>query len=264
MMGGGRMKPLLAAAASLALGISPLFGSAGALADAPPVLPHVTDRAGDANSINGQGLLGGGEIGNDTRPASIDSADIVAIYYETLYDTVRERDGGGNIVAVHYVQHSVRISIETNGPAKPTYGPTVMFRIPARLNNGACEVFFDGYVRGTAPGANELERADINRLSAQCGESGFLTEGFTISYDGNFTRLTYPFDMTMGLLAPGVSFETSSKAGVRTASGPGTMPNPSTHVIDETAVPGRWVIGIDVPPSVDCTATPGHADCQEP
>ncbi|MGH2711883.1 MAG: hypothetical protein ACRDH9_11855 [Actinomycetota bacterium] len=256
------MKTLLTATLSLVFGVSSLTVAS---ADPPAPQPHIIDRAGDANGINGQGLFGGAEIGQDTRPVSVASADIVAIYYETLYDTIRERDAAGNIIGVKYVQHSFRVSAETTAPVKPTAGPSVMFRIPARIGIGACEVFIDGYVRGSAPGANELERADINKLTAQCpGGSGFLTDGFAIGFEGNMTKLTFPFDKSSGMFAPGVALEPTSKVSVRTVLGQGTSPNPTTPAIDETAIPARWVIGIDVPPDVDCAETPENLDCQEP
>lgn len=229
---------------------------AGAAPSAAPAAPLVTDVVGDANGVNAQGLIVPAEIGQDTRPASIPSADFVAISFETLYETVRDRDAAGAITGVRYIPHSLRVVIETAAPARPTSGPTHWFRVPATVDN--CGIGFEAYVRGTSPGSADVEEARL--VSNEC-PGGTFTEGITLEFEGNLTKLTYPFDKTGDRVQLGDGVTAWTRPTVRTLV-PGTMVG--APVIDETPALSAWVVGQDVPGNVDCAETPGNPDCLEP
>ena len=196
----------------------------------------------------------------DTRPASIDSADLLAMWMETDYDTVVERDGDDTIAAVRHEPIGLRVSIETTAPASPTFGPTVVFRVPAMV--GGCGVFLQAYVSGPASAPTDTpEQANMRKLDEGCpGGAGTVSDGFDLEFDGNVMTLVYPFDAPAaeGLLVPGRQLMTDGDMHNRPLWVEATAP-----AIDEAT--GFWWFraGEDVPDDVDCAATPEADRCQE-
>ena len=229
---------------------------AGASASAGgPSDPEVVDPAGDANLVNNQGQEAAPEQNLSTAPASIDGADIRSIWLETLYSTVKERDADGAVRFVRHVPHSLRINFVTTAPAKPTFGPGVIFRMSANVGEGGCQVQFQVYLAGTA---TAMERAEINRLRNCTGGNGILGGGFTHAVQGTTLSLTFPFAQTEGMLTGVETLSAYTRPHTRVV-----LPNAAATApaIDQTAPIRSFTLGSDVPPDVDCTTEPGHPDC---
>lgn len=254
-------------AASLLLGAIP----AGA---GTPQAPEVTDPAGDANAINAQGNTSIGEGGPDTRPASIDGADLVAIWYRTSYYTLKYTQPNGSL-RIQHVPTTFNVNFKTTGPISPTFGPSLVFRVPTSI--GGCETWFEGWIRGPNALPNDLDRGDFRKITAACpGGAATVTAGFTYSLTGNVLTLSFPFDAA-GFSGPLAGF---IKVGT-TIAPPPVFTNQSGYphvraafqspvagafpvVIDETVRPPAFVVGADVPPDVDCGVTPENPECPAP
>ena len=269
-------RTLLATTATLILGLG--FGAYPVHAGTE-AKPNITDPAGDGNFINGQDLQLGQEDGPDTRPLNVDGADITAIWFETGFDSVKETDSAGNITRVDRVPNSLKINIKTVGPASPATGPfSISFRVPAVI--AGCPISFEGWVDGAAgPGPFDLDQgADIYKWTAAVcpGGSGYFPRtGFSISFSGNVTTLTYPFKAgafaypAQGFLGNGVQVKprppstAASGAKWNPAAQTGMGSSTSGQFIDETLRYNSFILGWDVPADVDCIATPEHAECAE-
>ncbi|MGI9018324.1 MAG: hypothetical protein ACR2HR_14685 [Euzebya sp.] len=92
---------------------------AGPVAAADPN-PQVTDIAGDANAINGQGLVTG--VGQAT-PADYAPADLRSVRYETMFEAVPVGGDG-----IDYRVTGLRAHIVTSAPAVSD-GPTLIYRL---------------------------------------------------------------------------------------------------------------------------------------
>lgn len=258
------MKRALSIASVAVLVMSLPWGGMSATAGTPDG-PEITDVAGDANGINSQGFLGqpGSPVpdlseGPDARPASFDGADLLAIWFETSYETEKTFDlETGEIVRVTYVPTGLLVHIETAGPVKPTPGGYGMiYRVPAVLS-GACALDFQMWLAGEG---SDIERSDI-RQSADCPSSGTVVdEGFGLSFQGNVTTLEYPSGApgSRDLIFEGQEITRARHAQSRLAPGTCTCP-----LIDEASWELRpFVIGQDVPDDLECSEDPNHPDCQ--
>lgn len=259
-----RLLPL-ALAALLAVSLAP----ASALdesGDEPE--PLVTDAVGDANGVNYQGLRGILQdpeydtlASSDTSPASVESADLVSIWAETDHEEVIERDAEGAVTAVRHEPTALRVSFETSGPASPTFGPTLVFRLPAVING--CRAFLQAYVHGPATNPSDgAEHANIRQLDEGCpGGVTTVTDGFLLEFDDTTMSLVYPFDApaAAGLVTPTTKLSESGDAHNRTLLVAATAP-----VIDEAHIDfWSFQVGSDVPADIDCTdeGTPDHQRC---
>lgn len=224
-----------------------------------PEQPEIKDPAGDANAINGQGVLLGLEEGPDTRPASIDGADLRAIWVDTAYDVVKVRDAARNILEVQHLPFALRIHVRTEAPAAPSPGPTMVYRYPATI--GGCDVFFQMWVSGpgSVPG-DPPQRVDIRRLTSSCpgGATTMTSPTFTLSLDGNVATWQYPISTFPALLGVGREVAPDGNPHVRPLLGAATAPEIDQTVQAESA----FKIGSDVPPNIDCRQTPEHEKCQ--
>jgi len=220
---------------------------------APPApAPHIVDATGDANAINGQGF--GQTADQPTDPASVASADLAGVWFETTYDTVIERDENGAVRFVRHVPTGLRMRVKTAAPAKPTFGPTVLYRVPVTID-GACEAWLQLYLRGDAQGSLDREGAE---LSPRSGCAGTAT-GATLAFDGVYTEATFPF--AGGLLAGGMELGAWSRPSVRVAAGTGTTQLATAPAIDEAPPMSGFTVGSDVPPDIDCHETPSDPAC---
>lgn len=243
------------AAATLTLALL-AGGPAGA---GTPEQPEITDPAGDGNGINGQGVLLGAEAGPDSRPFSIDGADLRAIWFQTAYDVIKVRDASKNLLEVQYRPYAFRIHIKTEATAAPSFGPTLVYRVPADLSG--CGVFFQMWIRGPAsvPQNDPPQRADIRKLDSTCpgGAATLAPAGFSLSVQGQVATLEYSLSAAPTLIALGTPVAPDGNPHVRPLLGAATVP-----VIDETVqAAGPFVIGSDVPKNVDCRATPDEPAC---
>jgi hypothetical protein len=269
-------RTLLATTATLILGLG--FGAYPVQAGTE-AKPNISDPAGDGNFINGQDIQIGREQGPDTRPLNVDGADITAIWFETGFDSLREIDGNGKVTAVRRIPSSLKINIKTTGPASPAPGGfSTSFRVPAVI--AGCPISFEGWVDGEAsPGPLDLDQgAYIYKWTAAAcpGGSGYFEGGgFSISFSGNVTTLTYRFDAAafaypaQGFLGDGIQIKprppSTSVNGNKwnPAAQTGTGSSTSGQFIDETTRYSSFIVGWDVPDDVDCIAMPDHAECAQ-
>lgn len=221
--------------------------------------PEIRDPAGDANFVNGQGFFSGLErVGG---PASIDSADIRAIWFETAHDPVPETDDFGN-VTVTYEPTALLVRIRTVAPASPPPTPAVMYRVQASI--AGCEVWFQALLSNGQPLVSQ--QANIRKLSGCPGGSGTISSSeFGLTFEENVMTLRYPlsafpYSSDQIVLAEDVEIRPSGgRPHVREFSTAFlTFP-----VIDETVpLATKFRIGSDAPAPVDCSANPDHPDCQ--
>jgi len=234
------------------------LATAGGLATVPatagtPEAPEIADPVGDANGVSRY-------VGSaDTRPASIDNADLRAIWVETAYDTIRITDPEtGAIARVTYVATGIRYRIRTEAPIRPLPPQATEVRVLASLNYpGAsfCRIKVTGKVGSSSLGAELL-------IPALCRDEGeptiLLTEGVGMSLDGDVLTMELPFAL--------------SEVGEHLFPGRSTTLDPveSTVVYDSAAVTqvdvtgtgAPFVIGSDVPADVVCADEPDHPDCR--
>ena len=228
--------------------------------------PEIVDQKGDANFINGNGVV---LNQSQVTPVDIGSADITKIWFETGYNTVTDVDETGTVTGVRHVPNALLVKIETAGPdpIRPSFGPTLIYRVPASILG--CEVWFEAYVAGPASTPVDTpQRADIRKLTATCpGGATTITQGFSLSSAGSVLTMRFPFSAlpyssTQIVLGKDVEIRPiASTPHVRTAlGGAATAPE-----IDWTrSMPTKFRIGSDLPSPVDCIATPeGHILCPD-
>lgn len=251
--------------AALIVGLVAVLALGGSPAGAGTAVgPEITDQAGDANFINGQGSIGG--FPTQTTPAAIDAADITGIWFETGYSTVKETDAVGNVTAVRYVPNALLVKIRTVAPPRPSFGPALIYRVPATI--AGCEVWFQGWVGGPASTPLDLDRADVRKITSTCpGGAATITSGaFSISSAGNDLILKYPFSAlpiptgaAQIYLAKDVELRPPPTApGVRTVIASAVT---APQIDDTRVLATKFRLGSDVPPDVDCTVTPAPAEC---
>jgi hypothetical protein len=227
-----RARARLAFAAALtALALGALPATAGT-----QIKPELVDQAGDANFANSQGL--GGIIGDEAvvTPVQADSADLRAMWLETIFDETVTLDDEGNEV-VTKVATGLRWNVETTAPASPSFGPTVLFRMPITFSG--CNAFLESQVRGPGSSPTDVQRASLRLLTADAcgGPARSLNTGFTQSFDGNVMRIEFPFSATDGQLREGLTLAANGAGHVRTVLVAATAP-----AIDEA--PGTWAFRI--------------------
>lgn len=235
------------------------------------VEPQIVDVAGDANFLNTQGSTDAEPAnGPSTSPASIDGADIRSIRFHTRYTTAKLRDLDGNVESVDYRPNALQVDITMTGAVKPTFGPSLLFRVQALI--AGCETWFQAWVRGSQAQATDPERADIRKLTATCpGGANTVLNGFEYTIDGNVIKMVYPFQAAVftGAMAgfiqdgteispPAVFTNSASYPHVRTSVNAGTLTAPT---IDQTLRMTDFTVGSDVPADVICANEPEHPDC---
>ena len=233
---------------------------------APPPSPHVTDLAGDANFANGHGLYDIGE-GVDTRPASMDVADLRAIRFETEYETVVDRDETGRATRVRHVPSALNIHITTEGAFVQQPPISLTYRIPVFA--GECPLVFQLSLRGPEGSPVHAHGAELQVQNAErCGTTqGSWTEGVTYAFAGKTATMRFPFAAVGGLLANGTDLQPSERAHVKR-----TMHVTIGVFFDAYRIQGAmvdiaplgrgFVIGSDVPPDVDCRTASEDPRCQ--
>jgi hypothetical protein len=228
----------------------------------------VIDIAGDANGINSQDV-GADEVSVATGAGSVASADIVSMWVETAYDKVLVT--GGSDVIVRYIPNALVLNVRTVGPAKPTLGPSVVFRLPFRSSptpNPTCFAFLDLRVTGSAPGAIGGDNAVLTRGDARCsGGTGPGLATFPLSYVGNVMRTVFPFDKSNGMFSAGRTIIGTTRPHVGLLAllevPTACATKCSLGTLDEARVFPTFTIGSDVPADVNCTQQPDHPDCPE-
>ncbi|MDQ3991708.1 MAG: hypothetical protein M3245_05305 [Actinomycetota bacterium] len=242
--------------------------------------PEVVDAAGDANAINTQGnLTQAGHDGPSTTPASIDGADLRAMWFSTVYESSKTRDEEGNITAVSWTPTALRVQARMTGAVLPTFGPSLIMKVPVTI--GTCEVWLQGSWIGTNPAPGDQQRADFRKITSTCpgGAATITSPDFTIGIDGNLVTMTYPFSGFTGAVeglvhpktefGPPPSFLNSSRyADVRVQAGTGPIPQvgsvtATAPAIDEASRFTQFALSSDAPAAIDCSVSLDHEECIE-
>jgi hypothetical protein len=218
-------------------------------ASAQTAPPDITDPTGDANALNGQGLVTGGAADGTATPASYARADLTAVRFETAYTTTPVGDDG-----VRHTATGLRARITTAG-IPGSDGPTLIYRLNTTV--GACGGFLQAYLRG--PAAGPTDQADGRLEWRQFASRGCTADAtvfdarFTATVEGNDLVLEFPFaalsgadrtNMAVGKTITGTIAEVRVLAGVLTA--------PAIDITPAAAKSFR--IGSDVPADVPCTS----------
>lgn len=215
--------------------------------------PEISDPVGDANGVSRY-------IGStDTRPASIDNADLRAIWLETAYEIEKDTDPEtGEVVRVRHVPTGLRLHIRTQAPIRPLPPQVQEVRFPLALNYpGAnfCRIKVTAKVQ-----ASEL-RAEL-LIPALCREEGestiLVTEGVGMSLGGDVLTTELPFDLSeVGEhLYPGRTTTLDPLSSTVVFEGAAAAP------VDGTDAGSPFIIGSDVPADVECADDPDHPDCR--
>ncbi|MGH2691280.1 MAG: hypothetical protein ACRDHM_02140 [Actinomycetota bacterium] len=217
---------------------------------------EITDVAGDANFIS---AVTADE--RDTRPVSSDNADLRAVWFETAYSTSKVLDPGtGTVLRVEYRPTALVVKIQTQGPVRPLspWG-SLRFKVPVTVP--ACSATLELLV-ATNPAADSAEIRPA-APSTSCGEDppvNIVISPVKPTYDGAVSAVTFPLahEGVSKVISPGTVL--SQTRALVTAGPPAgsAIPTPS----DQTASGRNFTIGQDVPPDVDCTATPNNTECQ--
>ena len=234
--------------AGLVAALSGIPASAGS-----STAPDITDVAGDANFINGQGVQPGHEGGPDTRPASFDNVDLRAVWFETAYTTTKVRDAAGNVLRVEHAPTALLVRVQTQGPARPmSPWNQINYEVAATLPGCKASFRVSLYSTTTPP------RVTIRSLEGtSCGQE--VASPVTPTFEGAVSTMTFP------LAHPGVGPYISAGTAIRqpAAVAAGLLPTVGSggRRTDETVVGRDFTIGQDVPPDIDCSADPTNSKC---
>jgi hypothetical protein len=102
-------------------------------ADAAKAKPQLTDPAGDANGINGQGFLIGGPADGASTPADLSAADITAVTFASTFKKKKVKD--------RVVKVPTGFTVTMALSAAPTT-PEIFYRVIAPTA-GCDSVFFE-------------------------------------------------------------------------------------------------------------------------
>ena len=216
--------------------------------------PHITDKAGDANFGNGHGIYDTGE-GTDTRPASLDVADLREIRFETEYETVIDRDDTGQAMRVRHVPTALNVHITTEGTFAQQPPVSLTFRVP--MFAGECPLVFQLSLPGPEGGPLHQQGAALQNQNAQlCGTTEPSWPG-SVTYTGKTATMRFPLAATGGLLADETSLQPSERAHVKrtihvTIGIAFDAYRVQGAMLDIAPLGRGFVIGSDVPPDVDC------------
>ena len=264
----GRGGGLVAVAVALLLGVAP------ASADPPA---QVTDPVGDANFVNGQSVQPGYEHGPDTRPVSVDGADLVGVRFSTGYRTQRVLDAAtGRPLRVEHHAEALVVQIQTAAPVRPI-SPWSAVQYKVRATLGACAASFELHV-GANP-ANDRAQFVAVRQCGRMNPGNTAPSKVAPTFAGNVATLVFRFDdlnlsVSDGALhatarveapvahvfVPGVS----RTAGVRDpllGTGVTVLPENDYVIVDQTTVGTTFTVGEDLPPDIDCVVDEQNPAC---
>lgn len=240
------------AAASLAMATGGV-ATAGSASD-----PEITDVVGDANTYLG---------GRDTRPLSIDSADILAAWFETAFVTNKIRDPEtSEILRVEHVATGLRVLVRTEAPIQPTWqGQKVNYQIQSGSSNNTAPRYYSAFVLQATPG----QSADTATLYPECFPCGSGTAiAGSLNYSGKVATLYFSF--TDSRVAE--KLHVGTRLGIAKVTAFPSTPllgdglpaeNPQLF-FDNTpggTTPRTFIVGSDIPPEVDCAAAPDNPEC---
>lgn len=240
----------------LAVGLVLALGAVPAAAGTPAT-PEITDIAGDANAVNGQGRTA--LEGRDTRPASVDSADLRAVWFETSFRKDKLVDPAtGDVMRVRHLPAALLIHLQTSAPIHPASMEgmrPLSYDVLAALPN-ACSTRFRLAVGASAA----TDAVSLDTLSTGC--PGGISSGGALTrptYNGNVATYTYPLDEERfaEVLTAGTTISGASAVVTR------AIPFAGSLRLDEAAAStATFTFGDGAPADIDCTVTPDDPDCQ--
>ncbi|MGH2711721.1 MAG: hypothetical protein ACRDH9_11020 [Actinomycetota bacterium] len=223
--------------------------------------PEITDVAGDANFINGQGVQPGHETGPDTRPASFDNVDLRGVWFETAYTTTKILDPQSEgVLRVEHHPTALLVHVQTQAPARPMSPSWQAVRYEVSVTLPGCKAFFRAYFSTTGPVYTPgTDSASIHPSGGtSCENAGVITSPVRPTFDGPISTMTLPLAHlnTSKYISEGTAIRQPSAVAFANIPGnPGLRP-------DETGIGRDFTIGQDVPPDVDCGSDPQNAECQ--
>lgn len=239
-------------------------------------IPVSTDGTGDANFVNGRGVLEGLHGAPDTRPASIDGLDIQEVRFSTPYETVKILNSDGSVERVEYVPTAFRITIQTYVDVLPTFGPSVYFGVPISMN-GPCSsdptLYFEAWIQGSDSHVDHPQQAEIRRHAVPSCAPEVTSEQYTLSIEGNSVTMEYPLELLSQVMdegtelyAPPVILNRNLLPASRVVwwyhqPGMGAIRGEWSEADEAPRLSSFWV-GSDVPLDVTCSQQPTHPDCQ--
>lgn len=217
--------------------------------------PEITDTAGDANFLNGQGVQSGLESGPDTRPVSVDGSDLLAVWFETEYATSRVVDPEtGSILRVEYEPTSLLVHIRTQGPIHPTPPRrSVRYAVTADLPDCRASFTLQAY---EDPSQDRVTTWAITTGCGQVNAGAGVGSPVDPSFDGSLSTISFPLSSHSQFIKPGSVID-QPKATVDSRA----HINYTIPTIDESPVGQGFVIGEDVPADIDCEVDPEATPC---
>jgi len=204
------MRIRLATAAAVAgIAVAALPGHA---ATAPK--PQITDPTGDANSLNGQGIVTSGP--EAATPADLSAADITRVLFQTTFKTKK----------VH--NKTVRVPTGSTLTLTTASAPTqvqVLYRVTAAAPGCDSEIFFE-YESSPATGTNDVRCAHADLTSTDYGVPAAIVKGNSIVW--SLPLKAFPVGTTLSGLA------------TETRGNPGLLYAP---VIDEGSSSATFTVG---------------------
>lgn len=227
--------------------------------------PHMTDIAGDANGVNGQGqgALSGFPGPVSTGPASYSPADLREVTFETLHEAIPAGDDGIDYRATGFAVH-----IRTEATPKSDAG-TIVYSLVAGLNgcNSRFKVFIRGPLSDAAdPPDRTFRWAQIAGLCPDGPGTDQVLTAAAVTIDPVRRELTFAIPLAKLSAEQRPFFEPGSVLagleGVTYYPGPRVVVSTLLRttnevllpVIDDTAPGPPFVIGSDMPADVPCTS----------
>lgn len=157
---------LLALAAAAGIAVTALPSHA---ATAPK--PQITDPTGDANAINGQGIVTGGP--EPATPVDVSAADVKSVLFQSTFKTKKVN---GKVVKV-----PTGFTVTMTLAAAPTT-PEVFYRVIAAVAGCANDVFFE-YGTDVATGGSDVRCPATPPANDQTySDAAAVVKGSTITW----------------------------------------------------------------------------------
>lgn len=231
-------RSMIASACAVALAASLSIAADGDV-DTPDYL--ITDVAGDANGLNGQGFDEG--LGDNSTPVDLAEGDVTGMRIASLYETAD--DGTTTITGVEF---RTALSME------PAAGTTPLIHRLVGAANG-CEFWVQSHTGGGAEG-----NASVRLFDAGCGlevtGDETLAPSVTVRGDG----INWSWDDLHGEMVVTIDFASADSRIVDAVAAGGRYAFEEIHVRVDTGVVTapvveevfgrvRWTFGQDVPGS---------------
>lgn len=217
--------------------------------------PQISDVAGDANGINSMGLSQLGDVPEvQSAPASLGAVDLLAVGFETTFTTTKLRNAEGKVTRVHHEPQSVVVRITTQDPPVAPSDTNISYTIPIVVD-GVCA---QGYILLSLQGQGATGQplaSNVTWFQCEFPRSDVALGSITIA--GNVASLEFPLSVLQAR-GVGVGSTVAPREGV---SGRVNATLRGRRIDEAKWTATSYTIGSDVPPGIDCLATPGHPEC---